>query len=157
MNMDEKTIIRYFDIIIKELEDVSSFSVKNILIENKHVKANSQKEREYLFELSSKIKTFGISRGYFLKNGDNGWMKLSNKGIELRDYGKGYLKFIRSKKKKPDYAKWITLLIAGLSLAWNVYQGLINNQLKEDNRELNDEIEALQKEKAGLHKLLNKK
>lgn len=92
MNIDEKTIIRYFDIIIRELEDVSFFSVNNILIDNKHLKIDTKAEKEYLFELSDKIKSFGISRGYFLKNGDNGWMKLTKRGIDLKDSNKKFKK-----------------------------------------------------------------
>jgi hypothetical protein len=82
MNIDEKTIITYFDVIIKKLEDVSFFSVNNILIDNKHLKIDTKEEREYLFELTDRIKTFGISRGYFQKNGENGWLELTEKGIE---------------------------------------------------------------------------
>ena len=103
MNINEKTIIKHFDIIVKELDDVSFFSINNILIDNKHLNINTQKEKEYLFELSDKIKTFGISRGYFLKNGDNGWMKLSEKGIDLKDSKKGVSKFTKSSNQKFEF------------------------------------------------------
>ncbi|WGD34701.1 hypothetical protein [Olleya sp. YS] len=102
MNIDEKTIIKYFDIIIKELDDVSFFSVNNILIDNKHLKIDTKEEREYLFELTNKIKTLGISRGYFQKNGENGWLELTVKGIELKDSKKGFLKFIKDSKTKSE-------------------------------------------------------
>ncbi|MBU3010713.1 hypothetical protein KO506_04830 [Polaribacter vadi] len=103
MNINEKIIIKYFDIIVRELDDVSFFSINNILIDNKHLNINTQKEKEYLFELSDKIKTFGISRGYFLKNGDNGWMKLSEKGIDLKDSKKGVSKFTYSSNQKFEF------------------------------------------------------
>jgi hypothetical protein len=102
MNIDEKTIITYFDVIIKKLEDVSFFSVNNILIDNKHLKIDTKEEREYLFELTDRIKTFGISRGYFQKNGENGWLELTEKGIELKDSKKGFLKSLKDSKSKSE-------------------------------------------------------
>ena len=103
MSIDEKTIIKYFDIIIKELDDVSFFSVNNILIDNKYLTVNNQEERDYLFEFSNKIKTFGISRGYFLKNGENGWLELTEKGIELKDSKKGYVKHKNGSNQKFEF------------------------------------------------------
>ncbi|GAK94903.1 hypothetical protein JCM19298_1733 [Nonlabens ulvanivorans] len=102
MKIDEKSIITYFDIIIKELEDVSFFSVNNIIIDNKHLRIDTKEEKEYIFELTDKIKTFGISRGYFQKNGENGWLKLTEKGIELKDSKKGFLKSLNDSKTKPE-------------------------------------------------------
>jgi len=156
MSINEKTTIQYFDIIIKELDDASFFSVNNILIDNKHLKTDSQEERDYLLMLSDKVKSFGISRGYFSKNGDNGWLKLTEKGIDLKESKKGLLKFKKSLKPKTDYIKWVGVVIAGLSLIWNIYQGITNNKLRDDNRILGDEIEALKKENAALEQLLKK-
>lgn len=59
-------------------------------------------------------------------------------------------------KPKTNYVKWIGVVIAGLSLIWNIYQGITNNKLRDDNRILGDEIEALEKENAGLEQLLKK-
>lgn len=157
MSINEKTIIQYFDIIIKELDDATSFSVNNILIYNKHLKTDSQEEKDYLLMLSDKVKSFGISRGYFSKNGDNGWLKLTEKGIDLKESKKVLLKFKKSLQPKTDYIKWVGVGIAGLSLIWNIYQGITNNKLRDDNRILGDEIEALEKEKEGLKNQLKSK
>jgi hypothetical protein len=103
MSINEKTIIKYFDIIVKELDDVSFFSVNNILIDNQHLKVNNQEEKDFLFDISDKIKTFGISRGYFQKNGENGWLKLTEKGIDLKDSKKGYFKYIKGANQKFEF------------------------------------------------------
>ena len=55
---------------------------------------------------------------------------------------------------KKNYLKWVGSGIAGLSLIWNIYQGITNSKLRDDNRILGDEIEALEKENAGLQRLL---
>ncbi|MEP2278838.1 hypothetical protein [Maribacter sp.] len=156
MNINEKTIVKYFDIIIIELDDASFFSVNNILSDNKHLKIDSKEEKDFLFILSDKVKSFGITRGYFSENGDNGWLKLTEKGIDLKESKKGLLKFKKSLKPKTDYVKWVGVGIAGLSLIWNIYQGITNNKLRDDNRILGDEIEVLEKENAGLEQLLKK-
>jgi hypothetical protein len=75
----------------------------------------------------------------------------------IKEYGKGLLEYKKSLKPKPDYIKWVGVGIAGLSLIWNIYQGITNNKLKDQNRILGDEIEALQKENAGLLQNLEKK
>jgi hypothetical protein len=85
MKIDEKVTQKYFDIIIKEIEDISLFSINNILIDDKHLGIKTDEEKDYLFELSEKIKTFGLSRDFFDKNGENGWLKLTEKGIELKE------------------------------------------------------------------------
>lgn len=102
MNVDDKTIIKYFDIIVKELEDISFFSVNNILIDNGYLKVKSQQERDFFFQLTEKVTTFGISRGYFQKNGDNGWLKLTPKGIQLKDSKKGLNKYIKDTNRKSE-------------------------------------------------------
>lgn len=66
--------------------------MNNILIDNKHLEIKTQKEKDYLLELSDKVKMVGLSTGYFLKNGDNGWLKLSEKGIDLKDSKKKFEK-----------------------------------------------------------------
>ncbi len=81
-------------------------------------------------------------------------IKLSPRGIEIVSNYDDWYDYKKSQKPKFDYFKLIALIIAALSLAWNVYQGLTKNQLREENRIIIDENEALIKENKGLQKLL---
>lgn len=77
-------------------------------------------------------------------------VKLSSIGLTIANDYKDWFDYKKSLKLKHDYAKWIAIVIAFLSLAWNIYQGVNNNNLKEDNRILKDKIEALEKDNTDL-------
>ncbi len=102
MTIDDNIIIRYFDITIKELEDATFFSVNNILIDNGHLKTESLTERDYFFEVTEKVRNFGISRGFFQKNGDQGWLKLTEKGVSLKDSKKGFNKYLKASNTQSE-------------------------------------------------------
>jgi predicted transcriptional regulator len=76
-------------------------------------------------------------------------IRLSEKGIEIINDYKDWFDYKKSIRPKINYAKWVAIAIAALSLIWNIYQGIINNDLKDRNRILHDEIEALEKEIEG--------
>ena len=67
MKIDEKTVIKYFDIIIKEIEDISFFSVNNILIRKGYLKVDTKEQKEKFFAIVKSVKTFGIYRDFFDK------------------------------------------------------------------------------------------
>jgi len=84
-------------------------------------------------------------------------IRLSSTGIEIANNYKDWFEYKKSQKQKIDYAKWVSLLVAVLSLTWNIFQGVKNNNLREENRIQGDEIEALQKENAGLQNIIDRK
>jgi hypothetical protein len=77
-------------------------------------------------------------------------VKFSSIGLTIVNDFKDWFAYKKSLKPKTDYAKWIAVLIALISLAWNIYQGITNNRLRDDNRIMHDQIEALEKDNAGL-------
>ncbi|WP_299521845.1 hypothetical protein [Winogradskyella sp.] len=83
-------------------------------------------------------------------------IKFSEIGLEIANNHKDWFAYKKSLNPKMDYVKWVGVGIAGLSLIWNIYQGITNSKLRDDNRILGDEIEALEKENAGLEQLLKK-
>ena len=97
-----------------------------------------------------------IKSSPFEKHNDNA-IKFSEIGLEIANNHKDWFAYKKSLKPKTDYVKWIGVGIAGLSLIWNIYQGIANNKLREDNRILEDEIEALKKDKEGLKNQLKSK
>ena len=87
----------------------------------------------------------------------NDAIKFSETGFEIVNNHKDWFVYKKSLQPKDDYLKWIGVAIAGLSLIWNIYQGISNNKLGDDNRILEDKIEALKKEKEGLKNQLKSK
>lgn len=66
-NIAEKDIIKYFDIIIKEIDDLSFFSINNILIHKKYLNTDTDEQKDFFFSLVRAIESFGLSRGFLMK------------------------------------------------------------------------------------------
>ena len=129
--MNEKQILKYFDLIIKNIDDVFAFSINNILFE--YLNPTSEKEKEHFFKIVDKVKYFGKKNKYFEQFGknDGGWYKLTEKGIELKDSKKEYLKFVKSSNKKPlDWYKIIAIILTIIFGSLNLYQKYDYNNLK---------------------------
>jgi len=103
-----------------------------------------------------KIRFLLVKSAPFEKHTDSA-IKFSEIGFEITNNHKDWYAYRESLKPKKDYVKWIGVGIAVISLTWNIYQGVTNNELRDDVRILGDEIEALEKENAGLEQLFNKK
>jgi len=71
-------------------------------------------------------------------------VKLSSIGLTIAHDYKDWYAYKKSLKPKFDYAKWTAIVIAFLSLGWNIYQGISNNSLKDENKMAAEEIEQLQ-------------
>lgn len=153
MKIDEKTTIKYFDIIIKELDDISFFSVNNILINKEYLKVETTDEKELFSDITKSVKTFGLYRDFFDKKGENGWLKLTDKGIDLKDSKKGYLEYVKSIKKTPLtlYQKiYLTFFICfGLFGVYKVVQPTVSvsefDKLKNDFDSLKTEFDSNKK------------
>ncbi len=131
-NIAEKDIIKYFDIIIKEIDDLSFFSINNILIHKKYLNTDTDEQKDFFFSLVRAIESFGLSRGFFNENkGGGGWLKLTSKGIDLKDSKMGYAKFIKKAKIKPiDWYKIIAISLTVIFGSLNLYQKYDYNNLK---------------------------
>lgn len=92
--INEKDTIKYFDFLIRDLTTPTGFSVCNVLTENNHLQVNTPEQIDYFNDLEDALKEFGISKGYFENKGNNGWLKLTDKGIRLKDSKKGYLETV---------------------------------------------------------------
>ena len=112
-------------------------------------------ELEWGDDRFQKIRYLLIKSSPFEKHTEHA-LKFSEIGLQISNNRKDWFSYQKSLKPKLDYVKWIGVLIAGLSLIWNIYQGSVNSQLQDQNRILGDEIEAMEKENAGLRQLLKK-
>jgi len=84
-------------------------------------------------------------------------IRLSATGLDIANNYRDWFEYKKSLKPKKDYVKLIGVIIAALSLLWNILLGINNNKLKEDKRVLGDQVESLEKENAGLRKNFQEK
>ena len=71
-------------------------------------------------------------------------VKLSSIGLTVAHDHKDWYAYKKSLKPKLDYAKWVASGIALLSLTWNIYQGISNNSLKDENKVATDKVKQLE-------------
>jgi len=104
-----------------------------------------------------KIRYLIIKSSPFEKHTDHA-VKLSSLGIVISNDYKDWFDYKKSLRPKFDYAKWIVISIALLSLAWNVFQGISKNDLKDQNKILQNKIQTLEKDNANqLNQIGNKR
>lgn len=122
------------------------FAFDELIISEKPYKMYS--EFSFMKDLQTNSNQY-IKIRYLLRHNDlfeehtDNAIKLSSKGLQVSYQFKNLKDYNKSLKKKPDYVKIITLAITIISLAWNIYQGVTNNNLKEENKLLNEEITTL--------------
>lgn len=96
--MDEKEVIKYFDIVLLSNKKDSFFSVYEILIEN-----NFSKKEKLIHEVFKEIKSFAEFHEYF-EYFPNSFCKLTEKGLKAKSKG-GHLQLLEyeeNKERKQD-------------------------------------------------------
>lgn len=92
--MDEKIVIKYVDELVNDFikNPFEEFTVSDFLHDHqRHI--SERKDLAETHKLEDAIEIFGRKKHIFDVY-DGHLLKLSDKGIELKDFGKGYLKFI---------------------------------------------------------------
>ncbi len=122
---NKNKVIKFLDLIINDIENVEYFNIKEQI--DKYLDLDEH-DKAYL---PHSIAEFGDTYGLFKPTLDTkGWFKLTQKGIELKEYGKGLLKFERKLRRKLSYfEKWSILLIA-IGIAFGFYQNDKNQSLE---------------------------
>lgn len=146
MNKEDKATIKYFDLLIKKIDDIFAFSINNIIHDT--LKPESKKDKEIFFNVVDSVKSFGEKYKYFKRvskaTQNGGWHELTDKGIELKDSELGFTKFEKSLiPKQLDWYKIIPIIIAVVFGLLNVYQKYDYNQLKSDYNSLSIERDSL--------------
>ena len=121
--MEEKEIIKYFDIILLSNKNDKSFIIYECLIPN-HIKYETRKEKEYFNELEREIIFFGKSHKYFNQFG-NGSLELTEKGEKAKRKG-GHFELEKYENDKQD--KQDELL--DLDLKLRKFELKIDNKIK---------------------------
>ena len=153
--MNERKIIKYIDLIIKNIEDFDSFSVNNIVFE--YLKPESKTEKDSFFKLIDDIKLFGKNNDLFIPRTKDGWCKLTEKGKKLKLSKNSFKSFNKSHDKKKWYNEnWVGYLIAFFVFLFIVYQYLDNRSLKNEYENLNTQYEIYKDSIYQLNKELEK-
>jgi hypothetical protein len=70
-------------------------------------------------------------------------LKFSQIGHEIANNHKDWNSYKKSLVPKTDFVKWIGVIIAAISLFWNIYLGITNKKLEGENRNLTNKINEL--------------
>jgi large-conductance mechanosensitive channel len=92
-----------------------------------------------------KIRYLLMHSSPFVKHTDQS-LKLSSIGLTIANDFKDWYAYKKSLKAKFDYAKWAAIVIAFLSLMWNIYQEISNNTLKDENKVATERIKKLEED-----------
>ena len=155
--IDNKTSIKYLDLVLTKISDVSNFNAHRIL--NEYLEFDWEKEsderRQWLLNLSSSVQQLGITYNYFKQiNGYNNLgLRLTDKGIKAKELG-GHFKYENYLKKTPlnTYQKIYLPLFTlfGLLSIYNIISPSVSKtdfqQLNRDFDSLNIQFQSLKKQ-----------
>jgi len=144
MIVDEKTIIKYLDVVILKSKDISRFNAFTTLSDILDFDNKNNDEKNDFFSLTDSVQRIGITYKYFeeLENEIN-IFRLTKEGIRAKEIG-GHLKYQKSLKKKPMSNFEIAyLLLTIIIIGFNVYQGFQNKSLRYDFDSLKSQFDSL--------------
>ena len=139
-------------------DEIIDQAIRELKEHDKHYKMfkdfSFMSELEWEDDKFQKMRHLIINSTPFEKHTDQS-IKLSAIGLKIANDHKDWYSYKKSLKPKLDYAKWTAIVIALLSLGWNIYQGLSNNSLQDENKEAKDKIELLEGDNKRLTEELN--
>ena len=138
MKIEEKTVVKYFDIVLLADKKDSFFGI-NIILIPKYFKADTTEEKKFINNLWSEIKQFSEFHGYF-EFFPNGHCKLTEKGL-LAKKKDGHLKYQNSLKPKTPWLRIIPIILTSLLLIL----GYLNYNLKENQADLIKKLDTITK------------
>ncbi|WP_209406391.1 hypothetical protein [Pseudozobellia sp. WGM2] len=144
--MDDKIVIENFDFVINNLTARNGFSINNELFDK--FNPESPTERKHFLDLCDEIREFGLRNGYLIQIGkpanNSGYFNLTEKGLDLKNFGKGHLKFVKKLNSKPlDWYKIIPIILTIVFGSVSAYFLKANYDLKLNElnlREINDSL-----------------
>lgn len=122
-NKDKVT--KFLDLIINDIENIEYFNIEEEINKYRDI---DEHDRAYL---PHSIKEFGDTYGLFEPTLDTkGWFKLTQKGIELKEYGKGLIKFEKKLKRKLSPFEKASVLFFAVTFLFAVLQFATNKSLE---------------------------
>jgi hypothetical protein len=163
MIVDEKTIIKYLDIIIiLECSDINQININNILFDKEYFNPKIESQHEKAEDIVYAVKEFGQTYGYFGKESSGGYLKLSKDGIAMRKL-KGHDKYQKSLKQNPiTFYQKIYLIFFTAFGVFGVYKHFQSENLKTEynsvqteNKLLKERVNILEEKIDSLNSKMN--
>ncbi|MGX1024289.1 hypothetical protein [Psychroflexus sp. MBR-150] len=140
--MTEKELIKYIDLVIKNIDDFNAFGIKDPVFDK--LKPKTEDERKYFFKLIDKIELFAKNNDLFIRVSKGDCFKLTDKGKKLKLSSKTFKNFEKKQNRNEWYNKpWVGFLIAFILLIFNIYQHFDNRFLKDDYNSLLKKYDSL--------------
>lgn len=145
--MNNKEIIKYIDLIIKDIDNFSCFSIDYII--RKHLNDEQKKDKKIYSNLIENIVLFGDNHDLFVTKNTLGESELTERGKRLKLSNKTFKNFQKSERKSEWYNKpWVGYLIAAIVFIFTVYQHFDNRALNNDFDSLNKKYDSLEYQSA---------
>ena len=150
MTIDEKTIIKYLDIVILKSTDISRFNAFTTLSDILDFDNKNEDEKKDIFSLSDSVQRIGVTYKYFEQlEYEINIFRLTKEGIRAKEKG-GHLKYQEFLNKNPFtlYQKiYLTFFICfGLFGVYKVLQPTVSvsefDKLKNDFDSLKTEFDS---------------
>lgn len=123
---------------IDDIENVEYFNIKYFI--NKFVDIDDHEKAYLQYSIESFGKTYGLFENTL--NSDE-WFKLTPKGIDLKEYGKGFNKFEKKLKRNIDWYKIIGIILTFVFGCSTIYFSILSYDLKESQSDVTIQNESL--------------
>lgn len=140
--MTEKEVIKYIDLVIKNIDDFNAFGIRDPVFDK--LKPKTEDERKHFFKLIDKIELFAKNNDLFIRVSKGDYFKLTDKGKKLKLSSKTFKNFEKKRNRNEWYNKpWVGFIIAFFLFVFGIYQHFDNRYLKDDFNSLNEKYDSL--------------
>ncbi|WP_442264552.1 hypothetical protein ACSIGC_09305 [Tenacibaculum sp. ZS6-P6] len=144
--MPYKTEIEYLNIVLSEIQDITSFNVWKILSEDEDFEFELATEelKQEMLDMSSRVQRLGMTYKYFDKI-DHFEYRLTEKGIKAKELG-GHQEYEKFISKKPlDWYRIVPICLSIIFGVSAVYYANRNYNLKLKQTESKEKTSELEK------------
>jgi hypothetical protein len=127
--MTEKDIIKYLEIVFKDITDFELVSINNPLL--KVLKHETTEERKKFFYVVDNVKLFAKNNDLIEKHGTGDFFKLTDKGIKFKKSNSSYKFFLFKEKLKSINLKKIGIIVAVIGVILKIVWRCEDNQKVE--------------------------
>lgn len=142
--INQELIIKHFDILLNNIDDITQFDVNGIMTKFGDFKHNIPEQKQNFVRICESVKRFGKTYGYFdFDEKRPGLYFLKENGIKAKELG-GHLKFQKSLTNKPlDWYKIIGLILTVVFGLSTIYFSKKSYDLKENQSDIIIENDSL--------------
>jgi hypothetical protein len=124
--MTEKEIIKYLEIVFKDITDFELVSINNPI--TKVLKHETTEEREKFFTVVDNVELFAKNNNLIRKHGTGDFFKLTEKGIIFKESKSSYKIFLFKEKFKSINFKKIGIIVTIIGIILKIVWRCEDNQ-----------------------------